>query len=216
MLKTTSDPIVEAFKGTWVADLLRPFPTGNQIGFDLSVGLLVSVFFYLLVVALPARAKRSRIKRHLSRQYDYFRRDCLLQLLWASGDGVAYSEVGRLLDRDAFKAHFKAVAGGGMDRWNVVENALQSEAWRLAKLVEQLEVFRAELEFALSVVEVDDPEALEVGRRLYQVLQHGTKWQAEYDDIKQVSGFFWSVFTGWDIAAGYTNRDHIEDFIRRL
>ncbi len=215
MFKTSTDPIVEGLAGTWVADVLRPFPTGNQIAFDLSVGLLVSVFFYALVVAVPARRKRSRIRRHLLRQYDYFKRACLAQLLWASGrtDGTL---IDSLLRQDSFRSYFTVRITSDQDRWHVVLNALQSEPYRLALLVEQLGIFSAELEFSLAAIEVADPELLEFARRLYQVLQRGSKWTAEYDDVKEVSGFFWSIFTGWDAAEGYLGRDPVSEFIDNL
>lgn len=215
MLKTSADPMIEALVGTWLGDVLRPFPTGNQIGFDLSVGLLVSVFFYGLVVALPSRRKRLRIKRHLMRQYDYFKRDCLLQLLWASG-GTDSSLVDRLVDRNEFRVYFETPVSDGMDRWHVVANTLQSDPERVARLLEQLEVFRAELEFALTVIDVEDSDMLSFARRLYQALKSGSKWQADYDDVKKISGFFWTIFTGWDIAEGYTERDRVQEFIEGL
>jgi len=215
MLKASADPVIEGIAGTWVGKALRPFPVGNQIAFDLSIGLLVSVFFYVLVVAVPGHRKRLRIKRHLLRQYDYFKRDCLLQLLWASG-GLDSSLVDELIDRDAFRAYFKTRASGGMDRWNVAENALQSEPERLARLLDQLEIFRVELEFTLTTIDVDDPDMLRFARHLYQVLKQGSKWRADYDGVKQVSNFFWSVFAGWDIVNGYTERDIVLEFIENL
>jgi hypothetical protein len=216
MLKTSTDPALDGFHGTWIGKALQPFPTGNQIGFDLSVGLLVSVFFYLLVVAVPAQRKRRQIKRHLLREYSDLKRDCLYRILWACVGSVGEEQVTELLDRDKFKEFFRVRVDDNMDRWHVVQNELQSDPMKLAELVEPLNIFRGELAFALSVIDIDDPESLSFARRLDQVLSQGSEWEADYDDVKLASVFFWSLYTGWDRLHGYSGRDHIREFIEAL
>jgi hypothetical protein len=47
-----------------------------KIIYDLAVGSLITVFFYLLVVRLPDYQRRQRLKRSLERHYKAFREDC--------------------------------------------------------------------------------------------------------------------------------------------
>src|SRR5512138_3636506 len=69
MLKTSTDPSPVWAKGLWIQFVLSPFPTGNQIAFDVSVGVLVSLFVYVLVVRIPEQKKHQRLKANLHRQY---------------------------------------------------------------------------------------------------------------------------------------------------
>jgi hypothetical protein len=58
MLKSSADPLPFSLRGSAQGGLFSPFPSGNQIVFDLSVGIIVSLFIYVLVVWLPEHFKR--------------------------------------------------------------------------------------------------------------------------------------------------------------
>jgi hypothetical protein len=60
-LKSSDDPFF--FRNTWVEYLLQQFSTGNSIIFNLSIGIIVSCIFYVLIVWLPKRSKALQIKR---------------------------------------------------------------------------------------------------------------------------------------------------------
>ena len=51
--------------------------TSEKLFYDLAVGTLVSLFFYLLVVRLPDYERRQRLKSSLERHYEAFREDCI-------------------------------------------------------------------------------------------------------------------------------------------
>lgn len=55
----------------------------NSIAFSLAVGALTSVFFYILLVELPVRAKKRKLKSSLLKRYDEFRRQCITQLMFS-------------------------------------------------------------------------------------------------------------------------------------
>src|SRR3981189_1105778 len=48
-----------------------------KLSYDLGVGSLVSLFFYWLVVRIPEREKRKRIKRSFAKHYQEFKEDCI-------------------------------------------------------------------------------------------------------------------------------------------
>lgn len=54
--------------------------------YDLGVGSLVSLFFYWLVVRIPEREKRNRIKRSFANHYREFKEDCI-QVMLTVADG---------------------------------------------------------------------------------------------------------------------------------
>src|SRR5437660_373712 len=77
MVKASSDQLPGWLRGTVVQRLLAQFPTGNGIIFNTASNVIVSVMFYFLVVALPERSKRRRVRGGLQRTYDSFKEECI-------------------------------------------------------------------------------------------------------------------------------------------
>jgi hypothetical protein len=76
IFKTSSDPVLSIFANTPVQKLFSEFTTGNAIIFNLSIGFLVSVIFYLLVVWFPNMQKKRIIKHNLKEQYRFLEKTC--------------------------------------------------------------------------------------------------------------------------------------------
>jgi hypothetical protein len=57
MVKSSSDQLLPFLQGTAFGQVLSQFPMGNQIIFDVTVGSIVSLFIYVLVVWVPERSK---------------------------------------------------------------------------------------------------------------------------------------------------------------
>lgn len=70
-----------------------------------------------------------------------------------------------------------------------------------------------EVHYALTVIDVDNQDAFVFLKRLSQILYRYRNWSAGYNDVKQLSGFMWSVHTGWSVIDGYTNKDIIAEMI---
>ena len=83
-LKASSEPMLPVFRDTWIYSFFQQFSTGNSIIFDLSIGFLVSVFFYILVVWFPARQRKNLIKRNFEEQYLSFKYDMICIFLGVS------------------------------------------------------------------------------------------------------------------------------------
>lgn len=77
VFKTSDDPFL--FQNTWVTWLFQQFPTGNSIIFNVSIGIMVSCIFYVLIVLLPKRSKALQIKRDSGQFRDVPTVDCRLR-----------------------------------------------------------------------------------------------------------------------------------------
>jgi hypothetical protein len=214
MLKASSDPAPPWAQEMPIQGLLAPFSTGNQIAFDVSVGVIVSLFVYVLVVRIPERRKRSRLKASLKRQYSNLKEDCIMNCLFACEGTASLDLVERLKDREAFKNYFKERVSSDQDRWHAVLNGM--DELKVKSIVQELSIFRQELEYTLTAIDVDDPEVFAFLRRLTHVLHRSQSWTAGYDEIKPLSQFMWSMHTGWDQIHGYMDKDFIADMIEAI
>jgi|APLak6261666328_1056055.scaffolds.fasta_scaffold00156_10 hypothetical protein len=211
MLKASTDPFLDWAKNSWIQPILSPFPTGNQIAFDVSVGVLVSLFVYTLVVRIPERAKRRRLKANLHRQYSNLKEECIVNFLFACKSSANLDLVKQLKDQEAFKRYFKEMVTPDQERWHAVLNGMDDQ--RVAAFVQELSIFRRELEFTLTAIDIDDPQVFAFLRDLTRALHRTGDWSSGYDEIKPMSQFLWSMHTGWDWVHGYTGKDAIADMI---
>lgn len=214
MFKTSTDSKPEFIKNTDLEYLFNQFPTGNQIIFDITVGIIVSIFVYLLVVRLPAWQKKRRIKAHLLRCYETLKEQCLMHFLWACKQPAESAVIDNLKSLYAFKAYFNERVSADQDRWHLVLNGLTEEY--VQSLVRELDIFRVELEYALTAVEVDDDIVFDFLRNLTQVLQRSHHWSDREDQLKPLSQFMWAMFTGWSFEHGYTGRDFVKEMVNSI
>ena len=103
----------------------------NQIIFDSAVGINVSLIIYVLVVWLPERNKRERVRRNLQLQYDAFKEECIGIFLSALGGEYGLDEINRLKDRDEFRRYFKESFSPDQTRWVAVANRLDEQHVKL-------------------------------------------------------------------------------------
>jgi hypothetical protein len=123
----STDRRPEFIQGTWFEDAFKPFSTGNQIVFDVAVGVVVSLLVYVLVVGLPAWQKKKRIKAYLLRRYDDLKRSCITHFLWACGEPASSDLIDELKTLERFKEFFKTRISEDQDRWYAVLNGLTEE-----------------------------------------------------------------------------------------
>ena len=71
--------------------------------YDLAVGALTSLLFYLLVVRLPDYQRRQRLKGGLERHYRDFRKDCIEIMLLVADRGYSGGVSETLIEQDKFK-----------------------------------------------------------------------------------------------------------------
>jgi hypothetical protein len=145
-------------RGTRVEPWLSQFSTGNQNIHDFAVGVIVSLFIYFLVVWLPERDKRKRVRRNLRLQYDLFKEGCIAVFLSAMSGGYDPAQLDDLKDRQQFKQFFNEPFCTGQTRWDAVANGLHAES--IKNLIVEFELLIAEVRFTLIAVDVGNQEAL--------------------------------------------------------
>lgn len=210
-LKSSSDPVPAWLRDTWLERVLLQFSAGNQLLFDLALGVLISLLLYVLVVRIPEFRKRKRHRAHLLRKYSDLKEECIMNFLFACNGTASLDLVKELKDREKFKAYFSEKLAPDQERWHEVLNGMNSRLMR--SICDAIAAFRREVEYSLSAVDVDEDRSLAMLRQLTGALHAAEKWTDDYDDVKAMSKFMWSQHTGWDIISGYTDRDAVEDLI---
>lgn len=213
-LKTSNEPVLVIFRNTQVESFFQKFSTGNSIIYDLSIGFLVSVTFYLLVVWLPDRQRKNLIKRNFEVQYRYFKEDTIGILLSAFLNSYDSGLPRKLSKQSEFRKYFKEAVTESHDRWHSVLHGLDE---RLIKdLLVELEILMNEVAFVLNNVKIDDRNVFSFFKRLSQAVYKLKNHTPEYEDVKELSKFLWELFAGWSRVEGYRENDIVEVMIRKI
>lgn len=181
--------------------------------YDLGVGSLISIIFYMLLVQLPEAAKRRRIRRSLEREFVTFKQDCILTILSVIGGDT--SLIDELTDQTYFLRYFKEPTSiPDQDRWHFFLNNLDQE--RLDYILKAVELFRQEVLSATSAVDINDDQAFDFFKRLIAEIHRVQDSTLDYDSLKQISVFLWSILSGFYRIKGYDEEDSITRMIRSI
>jgi hypothetical protein len=213
-LKSSSDKVPGCLRGTRAEPMLSQFSTGNQNIHDIAVGVIVSLFIYLLVVWLPERDKRKRVRRNLRLQYDSFKEGCIAVFLSAMSGGYDPAMIDGLKTPEQFMQFFKEPFCDGQTRWDAVANGLHAE--NIKSLIVEFEILIAEVRFTLIAVDVENQEVFASLKYLANILYRARNCAPEYDGVKSLLSLMWSVFAGWSFIGGYTKKDVIADKIEAM
>jgi hypothetical protein len=211
MFIASSDPVPAAIQNTDLHSFLKQFATGNQIIFDLSVGILAGVFIYYLVVRVPERGRRHRIRRNLAMTHSSCKSACNAVYLGCFMKSYPVGLPEELTDMARFRQFFKEEHVAGQTKWDAVANGLTDE--KLKDLVVELEILMQEVHFTLSAVDIKDPKAFGFLKSLSRILYRSKNWTTDYDSTKSLLGFLWSFHTGWSWVEGYLPTDPIAEMI---
>ena len=107
MLKSNNEAIFTLNKDSYISLLFGNFNKGNTIIFNLSVGFLVSMIFYLLVVYLPQRKRKALLRSNFIKQYKFFKEDTIGIFLSASNVSYNSSLPRKLSNQHEFRTYFK-------------------------------------------------------------------------------------------------------------
>jgi len=213
-VKTSGDPILDVFKNTWIEPWFQKLPTGNAIIFNLSIGFLVSSFFYLLVVWFPEKRRRNIIKNNLVEQYQSFKEDTISILLSACQSSYKGELPRDLTNQSEFRIFFKESVTDSQNRWHVVLNNLNDRL--LQELLVEFEILLNEVTYVLNNVTIEDPNVFSFFKRLSQTVYKMKNTTLDYDDVKHLSGFLWELFAGWSFIDGYREDDIVAVMIKEI
>jgi hypothetical protein len=214
-LKASNEPIVSIFRNTWFNSFFQQFDTGNSIVFDLSIGFLVSVFFYFLVAWYPNRQRKKIIKQNFEEQYRLFKEEAIRIFLFAC-QGYSDELSSKLSEQSEFRKFFTEPVDGDSRsaRWYDVLNGLKGD--RLKELLVELEVFMNEVAYVLNNVEINDTDVFSFFKRLSQAVYRLKNSTSDYEDVEQLSKFLWELFAGWSFIDGYRTDDIIKVMISKI
>lgn len=213
-LKTSNEPMPSIFINTWIGSLFQQFDTGNSIIFNLSIGFLVSVIFYLLVVWFPNKQRKNLIKRNFEEQYKTFKRDTIWTFLSILSPSYDPDLIMKLSDVKEFRSYFNKPFCDSQNRWHAVLNGLKE--WHLKDLLVVLEIFMNEVTYVLNNADINDPEVFAFFKRLSHAVYSLKNSTLGYDEIKPLSHFIWELFGGFSLIDGCRDYDVVKKMINKI
>ena len=217
ILLANPDPLVR----DWLCRLNVCWPSDhavfwNTLFYDIGIGVLMSTVFYWLLVKVPERSKRSRLRRHLQVSYRSFRREVTTQLFFAAHDNrsVAYDDVLKYSSMPEFRNYFKGasdkVAG---NRWHDVANGMTDSIRQ--DLAVALTLLRDDISYVLNVMDLADDESFELLFGLQRSASLVLLDPTEGDQDNNLLGLLWQLMAGWNWIDGYP-KDANDDRVQRL
>jgi hypothetical protein len=183
----------------------------SKIAYDLGIGGLTSLMFYILLVRLPDSQRRRRTKRSLAGHYKAFKEDLISTILGVGVVSYAADEVVRLMDQKAFREYFEEPVSDGQNRWHRFLNNI--EAHHIRDILTTMEIFRDEISYTLNTTYIPDDKPFEFLKRLSAAIYLQKDATPEYEPVKQLSRFLWELLAGWNFVTGYRERDIVQEMI---
>ncbi len=213
--KSSHEPTLNAIsKNAFVTDTLSQFPTGNSIIFNLSIGYIVSVIFWLMVVVLPRQHKRKLLRKNLLRHYIDFRQDMAHTMLDAAGDDDSYDKSFELVDYIKFREYF---SGANRPRWSAALGEMQNDSRYITDLLVEMDILSNEFNYVLNNTEISDQELFEFCKRLLNYVYRLKNLSSYTDDhVKYLGKFIFETMGCWNTVEGERDSDIIEDMINRI
>lgn len=214
MFSGSNEAIVEFLRGTAIEPYVLAAHNGNSIVFNLSIGYLVSIFFWLLVVHFPEQSRRLILRDNLSRRYQDFKESTIEILLCASIDTHDSQLPKELCDHQKFRDYFDE---NSKERWYAALNGLQKNKDHIGDLLLELELFAGEVSYVLNNVSIQDPKVHSFFKQLSEnIYRLKSSSVYSYDQVKYLGGFLWGILTRWNNIEGQREDDAIQSMIDAL
>ena len=182
--------------------------------YDLGVGSFVSLFFYWLVVRIPEREKRKRIKRSFANHYREFKEDCIQLMLSVADGSFEYGFHETLIDHKKFRAYFEQKVSTSQDRWDAFHNNLDGD--QLQSLLRYMEIFRDEIQFVLGSIDIPNDKPFVFLKRFSNAIALRKGTTLDYDSRKSFGNFLWEIFAGFSPVKGPLERDIVTVMISEM
>ncbi|ABB31354.1 hypothetical protein GeomeDRAFT_2390 [Geobacter metallireducens RCH3] len=211
MVKASDDYLPSSLNKTCIGRAILQFENGNQLIFNLAVGMLVGLFVYVLVSRLPERQKRIRIRNHLLRQYEAFRYETIRILVSAQGATYAGNLIEELMDKKSFRQYFETKVSESETRWSRVVNNFNDYCFR--ELSVEFDILISEILLAVHTIDIETEKVFSQINHIRHVSMYVKSLGQEYDDRKTLFRYLWSVNSGFSFEHGYAHPDIIEEAI---
>lgn len=214
MFSASGEPVLPALRGTALEGPLLALGMQNVIVFNLSIGYLVSLFFWALVVYLPERKRRTILRNNLSSRYQSFKEEVIQSLLWAS-IGMHDSQMPReLTDHNKFKNFFSQ---NESEHWYAALNGIQGSEERMREITLAMQMLADEVAYVLNNLPIHDEAAHALLKNLNESVYRLQHSSADlYDQVKHVGNFLWAILARWSFIDGQRQEDILQNVIDRL
>jgi hypothetical protein len=115
----------------------------EKIAYELSIGALISLIFYGLLVWWPEYDRRRRLRRSLERHYRDFRSDCIEIMLMVADGSLEGDLAETLMDQKKFRSYFEESVAHDRNRWHDFQNNI--DEYYLRQLLINMEILRVEI-----------------------------------------------------------------------
>jgi hypothetical protein len=185
----------------------------KQAVFDAGLAVLISLLIYFLISWWPERRKKIALRKYLNLRYSELLDELIPEYLHACEMTCTSEEIRALKDQLHFRMFFETRVTETQNRWHVLANGLEGNRDRLTAVIVALKRFQTELDVCVTLSAVNiEQGGFERLRHLSQELKK-IREQAlmnDYDGIKYLCRFLWSLHTGWNFVEGYAGEDHIK------
>ncbi|MDM0008080.1 hypothetical protein QTI51_23670 [Variovorax sp. J22G73] len=211
MFVTSGEKVFGPIRGTNIEPLLLALGWTNTIAFNLCLGYLTSVFFWLLVVHVPERQRRKLLRESLSRRYADFKHNTIQICSWAGNLQLSTMDVDELTEKSKFKDYFHR------QRWYDVANGLEANQDYVDGLLLEMQLLADELTYILNNVVIQDVEVHGLFKQLTERV-YRMKYDPNYtaDPVKYICQFLWELHANWSFVVGYMPNDPVTDKIARV
>lgn len=188
----------------------------NKIFYDLAVGTLLSVIFYVLLVRLPSASKNRRLRYRLTRHYEAMKREIVTRLLFSTTGSADFDSVKQLAsDPVLFRGHFYE---HDRARWYVAMNKFsEPDAHHFEYVKLAIQDFKTEVDFTIDQAEIAEDEIFHKLKGISLMLQDALSRQNDYDGRKNFFGIIQTLVGGWQGGLiGTVDHDDIALTIQRI
>lgn len=192
----------------------QQFKLGNEIVFNLSCGMLISIWFYFLVVWLPEKKNKRRVKSHFISQYTEFKRHLIMHIVGTCRAPYKDDLLSSLMEPQVFKDYFKEKITADQERWHVFLNNLDKGL--LADILNEFEAFKEATSYLLGNVQVDDDEVFSFLHRINTISITLKGVSVEDDSLKQLSRLLWEILAGFSWVDGYRDYDYFDSMFNKI
>jgi hypothetical protein len=223
ILKTSDEPLVNSLTGTMLEPWLLQYHHMNSIVHNLSLGILVSLIFYFLVIFIPTHFRRKSLRNYLLNSYSMFKKNCIeifLEIIKHSQDLDLSSQ---LIQQKSFKEYFEKMniieyPDGKHDFWMKVRQDIEN--YHYEKIIVQFEYMSDQIRFVFTQLEVDDIEAFghlcwfqtfTISLRDNLKIDTG---EIDYEEEKYFFKIMTEIFMGWDLDKGQKKESRLERVIK--
>ncbi|EOX3441815.1 hypothetical protein ACPFUR_003440 [Vibrio cholerae] len=213
VFKTSDEPTI--LRGGLSELAFEQFSFGNTILFNFSSGLLISIWFYFLVVYIPDVRRRNRVKKHFVMQYSQFRKQVITHILGACKENYDAGLPKTLITPSEFNTYFSVKVQPNRTRWYVFMN--NADATVVKNILAEFIAFKEAILYLLSKVDIEDEELHAFLHNFNTITTTLVNTHADdYDSMKVFSSYLREIFTGFSWISGSNDYDHFGRIFDKL